>query len=39
MQAWSCRGLETWRYGGCGGLEVRYGGMGARSGGREGMEV
>jgi hypothetical protein len=32
MQAWSHRGLETWRYGGCGGME-------ARSGGLEGVQV
>jgi hypothetical protein len=23
MQAWSRRGLEAWKYGGCGGLEAR----------------
>jgi len=34
IQAWSRRGLETWRYGDC-----RYGGEVWRSGGRVGMEV
>ena len=27
MQAWSRRGLETWRYGDCVGMEARYGGL------------
>ena len=27
MQAWSRRGLETWRYGGRGGMKARSGGL------------
>ena len=42
-RSWSRRGLETWRYGGCVGMEARYGGLEGvqvwRSGGRVGMEV
>jgi hypothetical protein len=36
MQAWSRRGLETWRYGGCGGMEARSGGL--EGVGMEGLE-
>jgi hypothetical protein len=43
MWAWNRRDLEIWKYGGCGGMEARSGGLEGvymwRYGGLEGLQV